>query len=197
MSSLSPFSGYEPKPHLSITIKSSFSSFTTVSDTTRASSKTLFDTIQYFSKNIPNRLAKMDKLNFFFEDFPSLSLHDISHRVTKEIVRFSNSARIPSPTNSPSILSPAPGTEWNNEDFDNENSIIDLIEHANTSTREKFSHHLAWSSASETNSESPSHHDQNSSSKDTEIPVPLPEHMPPTMSNRVSSHNALRLPKRP
>ncbi len=73
----------------------------------------------------------------------------------------------------------------NDEDFDNENSIIDLIERANTSTRDRLSHHVA-SSVSETKSESPSHPDQNSSSNDTVIPLPLPEHIPPTMSNRVS-----------
>ena len=127
----------------------------------------------------------MDKLNSFFEDLPSLSLHDISNRVTEELARFSNSARLPSPTDSPSIPSP-PQPVRNDEALDNENSIIDLIERANTSTRGQFSHHVASPSASETKSESPSHHDQKSSPNDTVIPIPLPEHMPPTMSNRVS-----------
>ena len=77
----------------------------------------------------------MNKLNSFFEDLPSLSLHDISNRVTEELARFSNSARKPSPTSSPSIPSPAPGTVRNDEEaLDKESSIIDLIERANTST---------------------------------------------------------------
>ena len=129
----------------------------------------------------------MDKLNSFFEDLPSLSLHDISNRVTEELARFSNSARKPSPTSSPSIPSPAPGTVRNDEEaLDKESSIIDLIERANTSTRDQFSPNVASPSASETKSESPSHHDQKPSPNDTVIPVPLPEHIPPTMSNRVS-----------
>ena len=69
----------------------------------------------------------MDKLNSFFEDLPSLSLHDISNRVTEELARFSNSARVPSPTNSASMPSP-PQPVRNDEDLDNENTIIDLIE---------------------------------------------------------------------
>ena len=138
----------------------------------------------------------MDKLNSFFEDLPSLSLHDISNRVTEELARFSNSARkpsptsspsIPSPPSSPSIPSPTPGTVRNDEEaFDKESSIIDLIERANTSTRDQFSPNVASPSASETKSETPSHHDQKLSSNDSVIPVPLPEHIPPTMSNRVS-----------
>ena len=129
----------------------------------------------------------MDKLNSFFEDLLSLSLHDISNRVTEELARFSNSARKPSPTSSPSIPSPAPGkVRDDDEALDKENSIIDLIERANTSTKDQFSPNVASPSASETKSEGLSHHDQKLSPNDSVIPVPLPEHIPPTMSNRVS-----------
>jgi len=106
----------------------------------------------------------MDKFNSFFEDLPSL--HDISNRVTEELARFS--------------------VRNDEEALDDENSIIDLTECANTLTRDQFSHNVASLSASETKSESPSHHDQKSSPNDTVIPVPLPEHIPPTMNNRVS-----------
>ena len=106
----------------------------------------------------------MDKFNSFFEDLPSL--HDISNRVTEGLARFS--------------------VRNDEEALDHEKSIIDLIEHANTSTRGQFSHNVASPSASETKSESPSHHEQKSPPNDTVIPVPLPEHIPPTMNNRVS-----------
>ena len=68
----------------------------------------------------------MDKFNSFFEDIPSL--HDISNRVTEEFARF---------------------TARNDEEaLDNNNSIIDLIELANTSTRDQFSLNVASPSAS-------------------------------------------------
>ena len=79
----------------------------------------------------------MDKFDSFFEDLPSL--RDISNRVTEELARFS--------------------VRNDEEALDDEISIIDLIERANTSTRDQFSHNVASPSAPETKSESPSHND--------------------------------------
>ena len=80
----------------------------------------------------------MDKFKYsFFEDLTSL--HDISNRVTEELARFS--------------------VRNDEEALDDENSIIDLIERANTLTRDQFSHNVASPSTSETKSESPSHND--------------------------------------
>jgi len=130
----------------------------------------------------------MNNLNSFFEDLPGLSLNDISNRASKSLPGFSStqatahmdldsSARIPSPTQPVA----------NDDDLNAGNSLIDLIERANVSIRDQFSHHVASPAATESKSESPSNHDQNSLSHETVIPTPPSAPAPPTVNKNPSN----------